>query len=123
MNFFLLFIFYFYRPWSFPTCDRDQQRAQEISGCDITNHYALNTKQGRGATEIDIIEVMAGPSGKLPICKNNLQRPYSSMTLQVLIFFNIIIIFLIVQHYSIIEYFFCEMIFAVSFFFIFFLSI
>lgn len=39
--------------------------------------------QGRGATEIDLIEVMPGPPGKLPICKNALQRPYSSMTLQV----------------------------------------
>lgn len=38
---------------------------------------------GRGATEIDMIEVMPGPPGKLPICKNALQRPYSSMTLQV----------------------------------------
>ena len=38
---------------------------------------------GRGATEIDMIEVMPGPPGKLPICKNGLQRPYSSMTLQV----------------------------------------
>jgi len=69
-------------PWSYPTCDRDLQRAQEISGCDITSHYSLNPMQGRGATEIDMIEVMPGPSGKLPICKNNLQRPYSSMTLQ-----------------------------------------
>lgn len=69
-------------PWSYPKCDREQQRAQEISGCDITSHYSLIPGQGRGATEIDIIEVMPGPSGKLPIVKNNVQRPYTSMTLQ-----------------------------------------
>eukprot|EP01036_Dinobryon_divergens_P025520 gene25520-34076_t len=69
-------------PWSYDKCDRDLQRAQEISGCDITTHYSLNPLQGRGATEIDMIEVMPGPPGKLPVCKNALQRPYSSMTLQ-----------------------------------------
>ncbi len=26
---------------------------------------------GRGATEIDMIEVMAGPPGKLPMCSND----------------------------------------------------
>lgn len=70
-------------PWSYPECSRDLQRAQEISGCDITSHFSLKPGVGRGATEIDIIEVMPGPSGKLPIVKNNVQRPYTSMTLQV----------------------------------------
>eukprot|EP01032_Pedospumella_encystans_P010007 gene10007-11731_t len=69
-------------PWSYTPCDRELQHAQEISGCDITTHYSLHPKQGRGATEIDMIEVMPGPSGKLPIVKNGLQRPYNSMTLQ-----------------------------------------
>ena len=70
-------------PWSYTPCNRDLQMAQEISGCDVTSHYSLTPGVGRGATEIDIVEVMPGPSGKLPICKNNVQRPYSSMTLQV----------------------------------------
>ena len=52
-------------PWSFTKCDRHKQKAQIISGCDVTAHYALNPRQGRGATEIDIIEVMAGESGTL----------------------------------------------------------
>lgn len=69
-------------PWSYEECDRDLQRAQEISGCAVTNHFGLNPKQGRGATEIDIIEVMPGPSLKLPLVKNDLRRPYCSMTLQ-----------------------------------------
>jgi beta-glucanase (GH16 family) len=62
-------------PWSYPTCDKNLQRAQEISGCDLTNHFSLSPGKGRGATEIDMIEVMAGPSGKLPFVKNNVQRP------------------------------------------------
>jgi hypothetical protein len=70
-------------PWSYDECNRDLQRAQEISGCDITSHFELKPGQGRGATEMDIIEVMPGPAGKLPIVKNNVQRPYTSMTLQV----------------------------------------
>ena len=70
-------------PWSYEPCNRDLQMAQEISGCDVTSHYSLTPGVGRGATEIDIVEVMPGPAGKLPICKNGVQRPYSSMTLQV----------------------------------------
>jgi beta-glucanase (GH16 family) len=69
-------------PWSYPVCDRKLQHAQSISGCDITTHYDLNARQGRGATEIDIIEVMAGPPGPLPIIPE-FSRPYVSMTLQV----------------------------------------
>lgn len=77
-------------PWSYDECNRGLQHAQELSGCDITNHWSLNSKQGRGATEIDMIEVMPGPADKLPIVKNDLKRPYSSMTLQVLnVYFNI----------------------------------
>ena len=70
-------------PWSYHQCDRKLQKAQEISGCDITSHFSLKPGMGRGATEIDIIEVMAGPDSALPIVKNNVHRPYTSMTLQV----------------------------------------
>lgn len=69
-------------PWSYEECDRKKQKAQEISGCDITSHFSMPPKKGRGATEIDLVEVMAGPSTKLPIVKNNVRRPYVSMTLQ-----------------------------------------
>lgn len=62
---------------------RSKQRAQELSACDITQHYSLHAHQGRGATEIDLVEVMPGPPSKLPIVKNNLHRPYGSMTLQI----------------------------------------
>ena len=70
-------------PWSYEQCDRDLQRSQEISGCSVTEHFSLHPHQGRGATEIDMIEVMPGPSDPLPIVKEHLHRPYSSMTLQV----------------------------------------
>jgi beta-glucanase (GH16 family) len=70
-------------PWSYNQCDRKLQKAQTLSACDVTTHYSLNAKQGRGATEIDLIEVMAGPPhSPLPMVKNNISRPYSSMTLQ-----------------------------------------
>jgi beta-glucanase (GH16 family) len=79
-------------PWSYRECNRDLQHAQEISGCDITAHYSLNAHQGRGATEIDIVEVMAGPDTALPIVKSNLKRPYGSMTLQVSLFFLLLLL-------------------------------
>ena len=69
-------------PWSYAPCDRRKQKAQEVSGCDITEHYSLNARQGRGATEIDVVEVMPGPAEKLPIVKHGVHRPYNSMTLQ-----------------------------------------
>jgi beta-glucanase (GH16 family) len=28
-------------PWSYGECDRTLQSAQEISGCDVTQHYSL----------------------------------------------------------------------------------
>lgn len=70
-------------PWSYQKCDRSLQKAQKLSGCDVTSHFSLHPGQGRGATEIDIIEVMPGPSTKLPFVKHNVRRPYTSMTLQI----------------------------------------
>ena len=69
-------------PWSYEKCDRKLQKAQSISGCAVTEHYALKPGKGRGATEIDLIEVMPGEDTPLPIVSDNLSRPYSSMTLQ-----------------------------------------
>lgn len=71
-------------PWSYDTCDRDQQEAQSISGCNVQNHYGMHPFQGRGATEIDLIEVMAGYSEKaLPATDPPVQYPYADLTLQV----------------------------------------
>lgn len=70
-------------PWSFDTCERDMQNAQHVSACNIQNHYGLHKHQGRGATEIDIVEVMYGDSGALPSTIPPIERPYADMTLQV----------------------------------------
>jgi len=71
-------------PWSYDTCDRDSQEAQTISRCNLLNHYGLHPSQGRGATEIDIVEVMAGYDDKaLPSTVPPVQFPYADLTLQV----------------------------------------
>ena len=70
-------------PWSYSVCNKELQRAQEISACDVATHYSFNPKQGRGATEIDLIEVMPGKPGNLPIVQPDISRPYGTMTLQV----------------------------------------
>jgi beta-glucanase (GH16 family) len=71
-------------PWSYDKCDRELQEAQALSACNTQNHYGLNPYQGRGATEIDIVEVMAGDSnGPLPSTDPPVSIPYADMTLQV----------------------------------------
>lgn len=69
-------------PWSYTKCNRAMQKGQLMSGCDETEHYELNSHQGRGATEIDIVEVMPGTGG-MPVVPNDVRKPYNSMTLQV----------------------------------------
>jgi len=70
-------------PWSYNTCDRDLQEPQAISACNKQNHFGLNPFQGRGATEIDILEMMAGEPGTLPSTEPPISLPYADMTLQV----------------------------------------
>jgi hypothetical protein len=69
-------------PWSFNQCDRKMQPAQEISACAETKHWDLHAGQGRGATEIDIVEAMPG---KAAVKEGDLGvgLPYMSTTLQV----------------------------------------
>lgn len=70
-------------PWSYDTCDEKLQHAQKISACNTRNHYGLNPNQGRGATEIDFLEIMSGPEWWLPSTIPQVKIPYASMTLQV----------------------------------------
>ena len=71
-------------PWSYDTCNRKLQQSQEISACNAQNHFGLNPYQGRGSTEIDIIEIMTGNSnGPLPSTDPPIELPYADMTLQV----------------------------------------
>jgi len=71
-------------PWSYNTCNRELQDAQAISACNRENHFGMIPFQGRGATEIDIVEVMTGDSnGPLPSTKPPVSLPYADLTLQV----------------------------------------
>lgn len=72
-------------PWSFDQpCDRDLQAAQTISSCNAENHFGMHPHQGRGATEIDIVEVMTGYSDEpLPGTDPPITYPYGDLTLQV----------------------------------------
>lgn len=71
-------------PWSFNTCNRTLQDAQTISACNKENHFGMHPHQGRGATEIDLVEVMTGYSKDvLPSTTPPLKFPYGDLTLQV----------------------------------------
>lgn len=71
-------------PWSFDTCNRTLQPAQDISACNKRNHYGMNPNQGRGATEIDLVEVMTGDShGFFDVTDPPVGLPYCDMTLQI----------------------------------------
>jgi len=71
-------------PWSFDKCDRKLQDKQTISACNTLNHFGMNPHQGRGATEIDLVEVMTGDSGG-PFDQTDppISLPYADFTLQV----------------------------------------
>ena len=76
-------------PWSFNKCDRDLQPAQLISACNEQNHFGMHPFQGRGATEIDLLEVMTGYStGTLGDTNPPILYPYADMTLQVSLKFS-----------------------------------
>lgn len=72
-------------PWSYDTCDRKKQESQALSACNEANHFGMNKRQGRGATEIDVLELMGGDSGgeDLPATYPPIKLPYADMTLQV----------------------------------------
>lgn len=71
-------------PWSYNKCDRKLQEAQKISACNSENHFGMKPHLGRGATEIDILEVMTGSkSANLGATNPQLTYPYADFTLQV----------------------------------------
>lgn len=67
-------------PWSYNVCKRATQNQQRISACNLVNHYDMQANLGRGAPEIDILEIMAGVE-KLENTPVN--KPYLSSSLQV----------------------------------------
>ena len=66
-------------PWSYDKCSRKLQKEQEISACNLVNHYDLQSRTGRGAPEIDILEAMPG-NEKLK--HSSVGRPYYSASFQ-----------------------------------------
>lgn len=71
-------------PWSYDVCDRKKQASQLISACNIVNHYNLKSREGRGAPEIDILEVMGGVEDMAAAgLKTTTNKPYLSSSLQV----------------------------------------
>lgn len=68
-------------PWSYDVCDSENRYSQELNKCAARNHYGMKGFEGRGAPEIDLLEAMGGPPGKLP--NTHIQRPYFSSSLQV----------------------------------------
>lgn len=71
-------------PWSYNHCDRKLQKSQTISACDEQSHYGMKPFVGRGATEIDIVEVMTGTlTGGLHGTDPLIDYPYCDFTLQV----------------------------------------
>lgn len=68
-------------PWSYDVCDSKNRYSQELNKCAARNHYGMKGFEGRGAPEIDLLEAMGGPPGKLP--NTHIQRPYFSSSLQV----------------------------------------
>ncbi|CAB1112410.1 unnamed protein product [Ectocarpus sp. CCAP 1310/34] len=69
-------------PWSYDKCDPKLQRAQEISACNKINHFGLHGYQGRGSTEIDILEAQPGTSDDPLMNLGKVNSPYLSTTLQ-----------------------------------------
>jgi beta-glucanase (GH16 family) len=67
-------------PWSYNKCDLDKIEAQEISACRRTHHFGMPAGTGRGSTEIDILEAMAGTLKHL--ANTEMSMPYFSSTLQ-----------------------------------------
>jgi len=66
-------------PWSFDTCDRNVQHQQKFSACNNYNHFGFKKNKGRGAPEIDILEVLPGTGG-LPL--STTKKPYLSTSFQ-----------------------------------------
>jgi hypothetical protein len=64
----------------YDTCSREDQRKQEVSACAPRPHFGLNPKQGRGAPEIDLLEVM--PGNDWLWTAKPLKKPYHSTSLQ-----------------------------------------
>lgn len=72
-------------PWSSNICTEKAQFAQRINGCMHSQHYGLQKGVGRGAPEIDIFEVQAGPikRNQGAFLESPVGQPFMSTSFQV----------------------------------------
>ena len=76
---------YWMWPWSYDKCDwsKNQSLGQKISHCDADPGYGLHPNQGRGAPEIDLLEVKPGSWGyQWESMKMEYLDPYLSTSVQ-----------------------------------------
>jgi hypothetical protein len=72
-------------PWSSNTCTDKSRSAQRINGCMASLHFDLEPNVGRGAPEIDIFEVQAGPvkHNTAQFLESPVGQPFASTSFQV----------------------------------------
>ena len=72
-------------PWSYDKCDRKAQKQQKVNGCMPQPHFGMNGHQGRGAPEIDILEVQPGnvKGNTKQFLKTKIGQPFIATSLQV----------------------------------------
>ena len=72
-------------PWSSDICTNKSQTAQRISGCMNSQHFDMKKGFGRGAPEIDIFEVQAGPTPRNngDFWQSPVGQPYMTSSYQV----------------------------------------
>lgn len=72
-------------PFSSNVCTAKTKQGQRFNACNKFNHFGLENYQGRGASEIDIFEVQAGPTPqyKGSFAEMNVGQPFMSTSFQV----------------------------------------
>lgn len=72
-------------PWSSNVCTDKSRSAQRINGCMSSLHFDLEPNVGRGAPEIDIFEVQAGPikHNTAQFLESSVGQPFASTSFQV----------------------------------------
>ena len=71
-------------PWSSTACTNVSRTAQLVTACNPVQHYGMHTGMGRGAPEIDIVEVQAGntPAKKGEFLHMTVGQPFLSTSYQ-----------------------------------------
>lgn len=72
-------------PFSSNVCNTNTKLGQKFNACNMFNHYGFKNHHGRGASEIDIFEIQAGPTERYhgPFLESNVGQPFMSNSFQV----------------------------------------